>query len=211
MRSGSQLRVTIPRPFRTATTTSTPPLSTNRFSLGSESPTTSNPFDDLNWPEDATLVSAVSGYLHIELPVTEPAHAMTLQPAEARRTIKLIHGRSPLGLVKPILAEDVGPAVAKPARVLQLICDERRITHLERRAPLSTSWQDMNRDTPVVARPFPARIRSQGRARNIELPLALWLAKNFVFKYYRRRLADVAVCDGGLSRRALDNNAVVSV
>lgn len=65
-----------------------------------------NDVDEFSWPEDATLVPTVSGYLCIDLSDVEPIHTVApVAPAATRRG--LIHGRSPLGLAPPILASDL--------------------------------------------------------------------------------------------------------
>lgn len=160
---------------------------------------TRDAFSDLEWPEDATLVSPVDGYLAIELPAPEPVP--TPLPTASRTEPRLLHGRSPLGRAAPILADDLEHSVAKPARLLQLICDGRGMTHVERPVPPTTSWKTLKSEAPIISNDRSLPSCAQGRARDTEPPLARSLVRDFELKYYRKRLLALVV-QSGLARHA---------
>ncbi|EJD41622.1 hypothetical protein AURDEDRAFT_169281 [Auricularia subglabra TFB-10046 SS5] len=119
MRSGSQLHSALSRQLGVGKHTS----HTSQFQLQSNSITAFSESDDFSWPdEDTTLVTCVSGYLQIDLPdetTLVEVEPLTRAPTATRPAGKFIHGRSPLGLATPILAEDLkdSDAVARPRPV----------------------------------------------------------------------------------------------
>ncbi|EJD41653.1 hypothetical protein AURDEDRAFT_169311 [Auricularia subglabra TFB-10046 SS5] len=194
MRSGSQLFVTIEMPSLMPSTGQ---------HTDSASPLTPNDFEDLSWPEDVTPVPTLPEFIHIELPkptAAEKTHTKGDKP-------RFLHGRSPLALAKPLLPEDIKPAPAveaRTARVLQLICEERRagaLVRLERYATRKSNlapranWATLKVDPP--AEPRTPVVHAKVRVHSTEKPLArrthamIELEK----KYLEHRLLELSLDD----------------
>ncbi|EJD41654.1 hypothetical protein AURDEDRAFT_126965 [Auricularia subglabra TFB-10046 SS5] len=176
MRSGSPLFVKIDSAFLPTLEGS----SSDEFT-DSASPSTPEDKESLSWPEDAVPVATLPAITRVKAPTfIRSAPIIIPEPASKR-----LPGRSPLGTAKPLLPEDFAPTkpevVARPARVLQVICDERReaaIVHLEkfvvRRSKVApqANWESMKAPLPVEQHEPVIRIKARPRVHPTEAPLA---------------------------------------
>lgn len=172
MRSGSPLFVKIDATM--------PSLEATSDELtDSASPITPEDEQPLSWPENAAPVATPPAVIRIKAAIPIRSAPIVIPKPVVRRPPP---GPSPLGRAKPLLAADLD-AEARPARGLQLICDERRADAVVRLEKFATrrskvapraNWQAMKAEVPPLDEPCASALRIKTYPRRVDpnqLPL----------------------------------------